>query len=434
MANYLTKRGGFWRFCRRIPDEYAALDRRGIVQQSTKVRIVDDPRGIRAREVALRMNDALEKYWRDLANAGTAQAVADYHAASKAAKRMNISPPDTSAQRTIAELLARVEQLERGKQMEDRPSVLAVYDLLERPVMTFQQCAEQYVEAHKGSWSSQRHVQQWQNSLAQYAYPVLADLPIVEIDGNSKGTDLVMRVIEPLWSRKTTTASHLRGRIENIIDWATVRGYREGANPARWRGHLDKLLPAKTKIAPTKHHAALPYADMPEFMRKLRAEVGTTALALEFAILTVARISEALGARRSEIDRKASIWVVPAARMKARKEHRVPLSDAALAIIDAAPKGDYLFPGPLKKPLSEMAVRLLFKRLGVSGEITRHGFRSAFNDWAAETTDHPNELIKMALAHTVGDKVEAAYRRGDMLAKRHQLMRDWEAYCNGVDP
>ena len=404
MANYLTKRGGFWRFCRRVPDEYTALDPRGIVQQSTKVRIVDDPRGIRAREIALRMNEALEKYWRDLASAGTAQAVSDYHAASKAAKRMNISPPDASTQRTITELLARIEQLERGKRMEDRASVLAVYDLVEKPVMTFRQCAEQYVEAHKGSWSSQRHLQQWQASLAQYAYPVLADLPIAEIDSNSRGTDLIMRVVEPVWSRKTATASQLRGRIENVIDWATARGYRDGANPARWRGHLDKLLPAKGKIAPVKHHAALPYADVPDFMRRLRAESGTTARALEFAILTAARISEALGARRSEIDRKARMWIVPAERMKARKEHRVPLSDAALAIIDAAPKGDYLFPGPRGKPLSEMAVRLLFKRLGVSGQITRHGFRSAFNDWAAETTDHSNELIKMALAHTISER------------------------------
>ena len=431
MANYLTKRGGFWRFCRRVPDEYATIDRRGIVQQSTKVRIVDDPRGIRAREIALNMNAALEKYWRDLANAGTAQAVADYHAAIKAAKRMNISPPDPSAQRTIADLLARIEQLENGKRIEDRANVLAVYDLVEKPVMTFKQSAEQFIEAHKGSWSSPRHLHQWKNSLAQYVYPVLADLPIGDIDGNSKGTDLVMRVIEPLWSKKTTTASQVRGRIENIIDWATARGYREGANPARWRGHLDKLLPAKSKVAPTKHHAALPYADLPDFMHKLRAEPGTTARALEFTILTAARISEALGARRSEIDRKARMWTVPAERMKAKKEHRVPLSDAALTIIDAAPKGDVLFPGPTGKSLSEMAVRLLFDRMGMKGKITRHGFRSTFNDWAAETTHYPNEVLQMALAHTVSNKVEAAYRRGDMLAKRHALMADWERYCNG---
>jgi integrase len=433
MANYLTKRGGFWRFCRRVPDEYAAFDHRGIVQQSTKVRIVDDPRGIRARDVALRMNDALENYWRDLANAGTVQAVADYHAASKAAKRMNISPPDISAQRTITELLARIEQLERGKRMEDRPSVLAVYDLVEKPVMTFKQCAELYIEAHKGSWSSQRHVQQWQTSLAQYAYPVLGDLPIVEIDGNSKGTELVMRVIEPLWSRKTTTASQVRGRIESVINWAAARGYREGANPARWRGHLDKLLPAKSKIAPTKHHAALPYADLPDFMRKLRAASGTTAQALEFAILTAARISEALGARRSEIDHKGRMWIVPAERMKAKKEHRVPLCDAALAIIDAAPKGDYLFPGPRGKPLSEMAVRLLCERMGMKGKITRHGFRSTFRDWAAEVGNYPNELLELALAHSIGDRVEAAYRRGDMIQKRFELMTAWSKYCNGHD-
>jgi integrase len=430
MADYLTKRGGFWRFCRRVPDEYSALDRRGIVQQSTKVRIVDDPRGIRAREVAHRLNGVLEQYWRDLANAGDAQAVADYHAASKAARRMGISPPDSSMQRTIAELLARIEQLEKGKGVEDRASVLAVYDVAPKPVLTFRQCAEQYIEAHKGSWSSHRHLKQWQSTLDQYAYPVLGDVPVAEIDSNSKGTDLVMRVIEPLWSRKTITASQVRGRIENVLDWATARHYREGANPARWRGHLDKLLPAKGKIAPVKHHAAMPYADVPAFMQRLRAEPGTTARALEFAILTAARISEALGAKRSEIDRKARMWLIPAERMKARKEHRVPLSDAALAIIDAAPQGEYLFPGPRRKPLSEMAVRLLFDRLGIRGKITRHGFRSSFRDWGAETTEYPNELLEMALAHTVGNKVEAAYRRGDQLQKRHGLMADWERFCN----
>jgi integrase len=430
MADYLTKRGGFWRFCRRVPDEYAALDRRGIVQQSTKVRIVDDPRGIRAKEVALRMNDGLEKYWRDLANAGTAQALADYHAATKAAKRMNISPPDASAQRTIVELLARIEQLEKGKRIEDRASVLAAYDLVAKPIMTFRECAEAYIEAQKGSWSGARHLHQWKTSLAQYAYPVLADLPVAEIDGNSKGTDLIMRIIEPLWSPKTATASQVRGRIENVIDWATARGYREGANPARWRGHLDKLLPAKSKVSPTKHHAALPYADVPRFMKNLRAIDSTAARALEFTILTAVRISEALGAKRSEVDRKGRIWVIPPVRMKARKEHRVPLSVASLAIIDAAPKGDYLFTGANGKPLTETAVRVVFRRLGVSGKITRHGFRSSFRDWAAETTHYPNEVLEMALAHKVSDKTEAAYRRGDLLAKRHALMRDWARFCN----
>jgi integrase len=430
MANYLTKRGGFWRFCRRVPDEYAALDRRGIVQQSTKVRIVDDPRAIHAAKVARELNDALESYWRDLTKAESAHAVAEYNAGVKAAQRMRISPPDSSAQRTIAELLARIEQLEKNNRIEDRPSVLAVYDLASKPNMTFRQCAEKYIEAHKASWSSRRHVQIWQNSLEHHAYAVLGDIPVAEIDGNSKGTDLIMRVIEPLWSKKTTTASQLRGRIESVLNWATARGYREGANPARWRGHLDKLLPAKGKVAPTKHHAALPYADLPEFMRKLRAEPGTTARALEFAILTAARISEALGTERSEIDRRARMWTVPAKRMKARKEHRVPLCADALAIIDGAPQGDYLFPGPRRKPLSEMAVRMLFDRLGVKGKITRHGFRSTFRDWAAETTHYPNDVLEMALAHTVGNKVEAAYRRGDLLQKRHQLMRDWGAYCN----
>jgi integrase len=176
--------------------------------------------------------------------------------------------------------------------------------------------------------------------------------------------------------------------------------------------------------------AQIRHADVPAFVQRLRAEPGTTARALEFAILTAARISEALGTERSEIDRKARMWVIPAERMKARKEHRVPLSDAALAIIDAAPQGEYLFPGPRRKPLSEMAVRLLFDRLGIRGKITRHGFRSSFRDWGAETTEYPNELLEMALAHTVGNKVEAAYRRGDQLQKRHALMADWERFCN----
>jgi integrase len=430
MADYLTRRGSFWRFCRRVPDEYAALDPRGIVQESTKVRIVDDPRGIRARDVARRINEALEAYWRDLANAGTVQALADYHAATKAAKRMQISAPDSSAQRTIAELLARIERLEKGNRIDDRPSVLAVYDLVSKPGTTFRECAEAYIEAHKKSWTGSRHLDQWQRSLAQYVYPVLADVPVAEINGNGTGTEMIMRVIEPLWATKTATASQVRGRIENILDWATARGFREGANPARWRGHLDKLLPAKGKVSPVKHHAALPYAEVPDFMKKLRAIDGTAARAMEFAILTAVRISEALGAQRSEIDRKARLWIIPASRMKTRKEHRVPLSAAALAIIDAS-QGDYLFPRPNGQPLSYEAVRALFKRLGISGEITRHGFRSSFRDWGAEVRNYPNELLEMALAHTVADKVEAAYRRGDMLAKRHNLMSDWASYCEG---
>jgi integrase len=435
MANYLTRRGSFWRFCRRVPDEYRTLDRRDIVQQSTKVRIVDDPRGIRAREVAQQMNAALETFWRDLANAPTAQAVADYDAATKAAKRMNISPPDASAQRTIAELVARIEQLEKqlekGNKIEDKANVLAVYDLVSKPVMTFKQCAEQYIEAHKGSWSSSRHAAKWQSTLAQYVYPVLGDVPIADIT-NSKGTDLIMQIVNPIWTKKTETASKVRGRTESVIDWATARGYRKGANPARWRGHLEKLLPAKSKVSPIEHHTALPYAKVPSFMQRLRSINGTAAHALQFMILTASRISEALEAQHSEIDREAKMWIVPAARMKTRKEHRVPLSDAVLAIIDAAPvKGYFLFPRSHdNKPISEASIRRLYKRLGVSGQITSHGFRSTFKDWAAETTNYPNEVSEMALAHTVSNAVEAAYRRGDLLAKRKNQMQDWADYCN----
>jgi integrase len=428
MSDYLSKRDGLWRFIRRVPKEYADLDKRTIIQHSTGVAVADDPRAIRARRVAHDLNAALEIHWRNLVAGQNAQAVRDFESARQAARRLRISEPADAAQRTIAELLARIEKLE-GELIKDRPARLAVFDAAPKPGVTFKECAEQFIESHRAGWSNPKHAAQWASTLATYAYPVIGDVAVDKIS-NGDGTDLILKILKPIWYAKTETASRLRGRIESVLDWAKARGYRDGENPARWRGHLDKLLPGKRKVAPVKHHAALPYADVPDFMKRLRKIEGNAARALEFTILTAARISEALGARRSEIDRKAGMWIIPAGRMKARKEHRVPLSDAALAIIDAAPSGDYLFLGPRGKPLTERAIRLLFKSLGVSGEITRHGFRSAFNDWAAETTDHSNELIQMALAHNVGNKVEQAYRRGDMLAKRHKLMADWERYCN----
>jgi integrase len=426
MPEYLTKRGGFWRFQRRVPDEFASLDRRVIIQLSTKIRVADDPRAVRASEKAKEFNRALETYWHNLVTSDNAKATAEYDAAIRAAKRMNISAPDSSATRTIAELLARIEKLEGGKRIEDRPSVLAVYDLAERPAMTFRQCAEQFIETHQGSWTGKRVAASWRTTLSQYAYPVLGNMPVSQINGNGAGTEAILKVLEPIWSTKNPTASQLRGRLEQIIDWATARDYREGANPARWRGHLDKLLAAKKK---EKHHAALAYADVPSFMKRLRAETGTDAQALEFLILSAVRTSEALGARRSEIDRKAKIWTVPAERMKGKVEHRVPLTPAMLRIIDAAP-GDVLFPNSRNgKPLTTL--RTLFKKMGLQGVITKHGFRSTFRDWAAEQTSHANEVCEAALAHANGGKVEQAYRRGDLFEKRRQLMRDWSAYCGG---
>jgi integrase len=432
MADYLVRRGGFWRFVRRVPKEYAQLDPRGIVQQSTKVRVADDPRAIRARKVAQGYNDALETYWRDLVESDSAQAVRNYEAARMAARKIRVSEPIAdAAKRTIAELLDRIEKL-TGNRAEDRPSALAVYDAAPKPGITFRQCAERFIEAHRPGWSNPKHAAQWQATLTTYAYPVIGNVPVEKIGSNGDGTDLIMKVLEPIWYSKTETASRVRGRIETILDWAKARGYRDGENPARWKGHLDKLLPARNKVAPVKHHAALPYADVPEFMRKLRTVTGTAARALEFTILTAGRSSEILNAKRSEIDLDSRMWIVPAARMKGRREHRVPLCKSAIDIIEAMPAdSEFIFPGARKgKPLSNMAMLKTLERMGVRDQVVTHGFRSAFRDWGAETGDYPNELLEMAIAHNIDNKVEAAYRRGDLLKKRHQLMADWERFCN----
>ena len=433
MADYLVRRGGMWRFVRRVPKEYAALDPRGIIQHSTKVRIIDDPRGARARRVADGLNEALESYWRSLAESDHAQALADYEAARNAARKLRISEPIAdAAQRTIAELLDRIEKLE-GKLRDDRHAVIAVVDAAVKPGITFKQCAESYIEAHKPGWSSPRHAGEWEKTLATYAYPIIGSMTVDKIGGNGDGTALILKVLQPIWHTKTETATRIRGRIELVLDWAKARGYRDGENPARWKGHLDKLLPARSKVKPVKHHAALKYADMPVLMQKLRERPNMTARALEFVILTAARTSEALQARRSEFDLKARMWTVPAERMKAGKEHRVPLCDAAVKIIKAMPDGEFLFASSRTgRPLTQSALIKALYSAGINGEcVTTHGFRSTFRDWAAETTSYPNEMLELALAHTISDKVEAAYRRGDMLAKRHALMRDWERYCRG---
>ncbi len=246
-----------------------------------------------------------------------------------------------------------------------------------------------------------------------------------------------MRVLEPIWSTKPVTASRLRGRIESILGWATTRGYRQGDNPARWRGHLKNLLPERRKVRRVKHHPALPYDGLGDFMRELRALEGTAPLALEFTILTATRTSETIGARWDEIDLAAANWTIPAERIKGGREHRVPLSPGALAVIDRMTTlreagGGFLFPGRKKgKPLSRMALLVVLVRMG-RGDITVHGFRSSFRDWAAECTNFPRDVCEMALAHSIGDKVEAAYRRGDLFQKRRQLMQAWARHCATV--
>jgi integrase len=245
---------------------------------------------------------------------------------------------------------------------------------------------------------------------------------------------LVMKAIEPIWTEKPETASRVRGRIESALDWATARGYRQGENPARWKGHLENLLPARSKVQRVEHHAALPYPEIADFMAELRQQEGVGARALEFAILTAGRTGEVIGAKWDEIDFVERLWTVPGARMKAGREHRVPLSGRALAIVremQAARIGDheFVFPGGRPgKSLSNMAMLKLLQRMG-RGDLTAHGFRSTFSDWCAEQTNTPSEVREMALGHTVSDKVEAAYRRGDLFQKRRQLMDAWAKHC-----
>jgi integrase len=291
--------------------------------------------------------------------------------------------------------------------------------------MTFAQCAAAYVASHEAGWGNATHRKQWTNTLAQYVYPVIGGLPVAAID-----TALVMRAIEPIWKTVPETASRVRGRIEAVLDWARVRGYREAENPARWRGHLDHLLPARAKMQRVEHFAALPYTEIGTFMEALRSETSTAARALEFTILTAARTKAVLGATWSEIDFAARVWTIPASRMKAGLEHRIPLSAAALAVLahmHALRVSEYVFPGQ-RGHLSQLTMLRLLRSMG-RGNITVHGFRSTFRDWASELTGFPREVAEMALAHTIPSAVEAAYRRGDLFEKRRHLMEAWAQYC-----
>ncbi len=295
--------------------------------------------------------------------------------------------------------------------------------------VSFRACAERYIEAHRPGWRNAKHGDQWTATLTAYAYPVFGELAVADID-----TGLVLKAIEPIWTEKPETAKRVRGRIEAILDWAAAREYRAGDNPARWRGHLDKLLPARARVAPVRHHPALPYVEAPDFMAALRAREGVSARALEFTILTAARTGEVIAARWPEIDLGAKVWTVPAERTKARREHRVPLSDRALEILAALPREDgseYVFIGSgTGRALSNMALLKTLERMGRK-DLTVHGFRSTFRDWSAERTNYPREVCEMALAHAISDQVEAAYRRGELYAKRARLMRDWSRYCGG---
>jgi integrase len=293
--------------------------------------------------------------------------------------------------------------------------------------MTFNQCSKAYIEAHEAGWRNPKHAAQWSSTLATYASPVLGNVTVDAID-----TTLVLKVVETIWSTKTETAGRVRGRIEAVLDWARARGHRQGDNPARWRGHLDHLLPARAKLQPVIHHPALPYSKVGAFMFDLATQDTVASHGLQFQILTAARTGEVIGARWSEMDLDQKIWIVPGKRMKSGREHRIPLSSGALSLLKLAldyTLGEFVFPGAkLNHPLSNMAFLALLRRMK-RNEITPHGFRSSFRDWAAESTSFSNEVAEMALAHSVTDKVEAAYRRGDLLETRKALMEEWSDFC-----
>ena len=288
---------------------------------------------------------------------------------------------------------------------------------------TFKAVAERYIADNRDNWRNPKHRQQWENTLSTYVYPVIGDLPVAEV-----GKAHVLEILEPIWKAKPETASRIRGRIETVLDAATARELRTGENPARWRGHLAHVLPKRSRLT-RGHHTALPYGELPGFVEKLRSRTAMAALALEFTILTAARTGEVIGATWEEIDLAKKVWTVPANRMKAGREHRIPLSPRAVEILEAVKinGGSFVFRGERGGKLSGMAMAMLLRRMGT--DVTAHGFRSAFRDWAAECTAYPNEVCEAALAHTIGNRVEAAYRRGDLFEKRARLMTDWAEYC-----
>jgi integrase len=304
-------------------------------------------------------------------------------------------------------------------------------------LVTFRKAAEGYIEANKAAWRNAKHAWQWTATLEANVYPVIGDVPVSVVN-----TGHVTRILTPIWTTKAETAARVRGRIETVLDYAKVHGWRTGENPARWKGHLDNVLPARANVAKVKHHAALPWSEVAAFVAELEKQDGMGALAFRFTILTAARTGEVIGARWSEIDMKAAIWSVPASRMKAGVEHRVPLSNAALDVLQQAEKlrqsdAVPVFPGGSggkgAAGLSNMAMLAVLRRMKRE-DLTVHGFRSSFRDWAAETTSYQREVLEAALAHAIDSKIEAAYRRGDLFEKRRRLMDNWAAFCGRLVP
>lgn len=287
--------------------------------------------------------------------------------------------------------------------------------------LTFAQAAEKFIAAHEDGWSNAKHRLQWVSTLGTYANPVIGQLPVAAIEQRH-----ILQILDPIWRTKTETASRLRGRIEQVLNWAKVQGLREGPNPARWRDHLDLLLPAPEKVSPVKHLAAVPLSEARQVWQSISDSGGMGALALQLQILTAGRSGEARGARWSELDLVNAVWVIPKERMKAKREHRIPLPRQAVELLQQQPRiddSDLVFPSSRNTPLSDMTLTAVMRRLKRS-EVP-HGWRSTFRDWVGDCTEYPSELAEIALAHAVGSKVEQAYRRGDMLEKRRSMMQEW---------
>lgn len=296
--------------------------------------------------------------------------------------------------------------------------------------VSFSQAAERCIAEKKPGWRNSKHADQWTNTLKTYAYPFIENLPVGEV-----AVSHVKEILGPIWYTKNETASRVRGRIESVLDWAAVSGMRKPENPARWRGHLDQIYRPRSKVQRVEHHAALPYNDVSSFMLALRKRDGVSSYALQFVILTACRTNEGLKAVWEEFDLDKAIWTVPAARMKGNREHRVPLTQPVIDILRHLEKmrvSNFIFPSIKDKAsLSSHALLMLLRRMNRS-DLTVHGFRSTFRDWAAEETEHPSEVIEMALAHSIPNKAEAAYRRGDLIEKRRHLMTDWAEHCVAV--
>lgn len=325
------------------------------------------------------------------------------------------------ARQAREEIFAGVDPILKRKQLA---SALRAQQVSQK---TFEDAAKSYLSAHGDSWKNPKHRAQWTSTLQTYAYPIVGNLLVSDISHTH-----ILSVLEPIWKTKNETAVRLRGRIESVLDWATVRGLRSGENPARWKGNLDILLPAPNKVKKVAHHAAVGLDVMPAFMVKLRSQVGISARALEFAVLCASRSGEVRGAAWDEVDLEKAIWTIPAERMKAKKEHRVPLSPDALNLLNAQTKQEgspLIFPGRKGQPLSDMSLLAVMRRMEV--DAVPHGFRSTFRDWVGEKTSYPREVAEAALAHALESKVEAAYRRGDALDKRREMMRDWAIFCRG---